>query len=276
MADTIKLLSVILLSNSPKEVTIKDVGDEDLVIAVNQLRKFGMAHKPDLASESIAGSSSSSSIEHTILPSMNDEIASINRQMSENLALYLESKQAYEADLKEMKTINNRMAKQIAILTRESEKQEQYSRRYNLAIDGIEYHDGENTNKKVMDVFRAIGAQVTYQDIDRSHRNGSWRGTKPQPILVKFTRHDAKDEVYFKKDALRKLSGFRYVFINENLTTTRSKIFREVRRERAWVSWTYDGRIYVAQKGLNPNTRKVYKIESEQDYERIFRKKFPV
>ena len=271
MADTIKLLSVILLSNDPKEVEVKDVGDEDLTIAVNQLRKFGMACKTPPCPELNAESSTTGL---PILPPIDDEIAALKQQMSENLATYLETTQNYEADLKYMKKVNSEMNKKISILTKEVEKQEQYSRRYNLAVDGVEYHEGEDTNKKVMDIFRAIGARVSYQDIDRSHRNGSWRGNKPPPILVKFTRHDAKDEVYFKRDVLRELSKFRYTYINENLTAKRSKIFREVRKEKSWDSWTYDGRIYVSQRGLNPKNRIISRIESKEDYERVFRKKF--
>ena len=207
---------------------------------------------------------------------MNDEIASLQQQMSENLVSYLESKQALEADLEHMKKINNGMAKKIVKLTKETERLEQYSRRYNLSVEGIEYSEGENTNQKVMGIFRAIGANISYQDIDRSHRNGQWRGNRPPPILVKFTRHDAKDDIYFRRDKLRNLSRFRHVFINENLTAKRSRIFREVRKEKSWDSWTYDGRIYVSQKGLNPKTRVISKIECEEEYEKVFRKKFPV
>ena len=41
MAATIRLLSVILLSDEFEEVTSNDVGDEELAKSINQLRQFG-------------------------------------------------------------------------------------------------------------------------------------------------------------------------------------------------------------------------------------------
>ena len=67
---------------------------------------------------------------------------------------------------------------------------------------------------------------------------------------------------------------YRHTYINENLTAYRRKIFREVRKEKLWHNWTYDGKIFVSEKSLGPQNRVIKKITCKADYEKVLNKKF--
>ena len=139
----------------------------------------------------------------------------------------------------------------------------QYGRRNILIIEGMRWLMGEDTNKIVIRLFRAMGINIGLRDLDRSHRLYR-RGnrSKPPPIYVKFVSHDLKQLIYNQRDMFRQMSGFKSIFINENLTFTRTKLFQKVRKMPLWHSWTNDGKIYLSLKS-NPNVIEV--IENEND-----------
>ena len=60
------------------------------------------------------------------------------------------------------------------------------------------------------------------------------------------------------------------MYINENLTSFRSTLYKRVRNECAkqWEHWTYDGNIYVQKHGA----RKVHTILDRDDFFRVFGK----
>ena len=65
---------------------------------------------------------------------------------------------------------------------------EQYSRTNNVRISGIPEAEIENTDLIVINMAKAIGANVSPHDICRSHRVGNRIPSKPRNIIVKF-RH---------------------------------------------------------------------------------------
>ena len=75
----------------------------------------------------------------------------------------------------------------------------------------------------------------------------------PKAIIVKFATYSARNNFYRKRAQLKGNKTFPRVFINEDLTSQRSKIFKAARKlvkDNAISSaWTYDGRVFV--KDLN-------------------------
>ena len=93
---------------------------------------------------------------------------------------------------------------------------EQYSRRNSLRISGLK----ENT-----DVIVTIGCDLHLDEIDKTHRVG-----KPDPartrhreILVKFVLYRARHKLYKMRKNLKD-NGYDGVFLNEDLTKTRSNV----------------------------------------------------
>ena len=246
VVETLNILSAMISTDGPtfeKEVEKFGINSE-MVSAIKNIRKINLpAYNLPVAP---LPTSTPVQIEH------------LQKQLSENLATYLQAKEVFEADLKAVQSENIRLKKDMGLmddditsLFNKAERQEQYSRRHILEVKGVPTRRGENTNEEVCNIFRAMGVPISRQDICRSHRNGKRRNGHP-PIFVKFVRHDVRDKVYMKQDVLREMPGFNRIFIDENLTKYRSHLYREVRKERMWNNWTYDGVIYVSRKGTDP------------------------
>ena len=76
-----------------------------------------------------------------------------------------------------------------------------------------------------------------------------------------------KDIIYERKHMLRKIPGYRSIFIVENLTTYRRKLIRTIRKEidRDWKVRTYDGAILLSR----PNSTKEIKIQNFDQFYNI-------
>ncbi|XP_052131162.1 uncharacterized protein LOC127751526 [Frankliniella occidentalis] len=79
---------------------------------------------------------------------------------------------------------------------------EQYGRRNNLRIFGVEEREDEETDYIVIDMAKKMNVEVSVSSIDRSHRVGR-KGTRPRPIIVKFIRHEARDLIFRSKKMVK-------------------------------------------------------------------------
>ena len=80
------------------------------------------------------------------------------------------------------------------------ESMENYSYQYNIKLVGFpelyEHESANDTAKLFLEIFKAIGAsELTVQDIDITHRVQSRSDTRPKPIICKFVRRLAKENV---------------------------------------------------------------------------------
>ena len=167
---------------------------------------------------------------------------------------------------------NAQLKRRVEELEMKVDRADQYSRRNCLRVAGIPETEGESVDEKVLEMATAVEADISINDIDRSHRLGKLRRTseqsaKPRDIIIKFTSYRARQELLKNKSKLRS-KGFNNVYVNENLTALRDNIFYEARklaRDRLITSaWTSDGAIIVKDKHL-----KFHRLESHQDLERL-------
>ena len=87
-------------------------------------------------------------------------------------------------------------------------------------------------------------------------------------ILVKLISHDIKEAIYQNRNRLRVLPGLRRVFINENLTVLRRKLFKRVRDTFSDFScWTEDGKIRM-HDSKSPKSN-VFTVTCEQDFQEL-------
>ena len=128
---------------------------------------------------------------------------------------------------------------------------EQYSRRNCLRIAGVPENPLENTDVYVIDMSRAIDAEVTLDDIERSHHVGPLREGKRRDIIVKFWSYRTRRKVYGAQTKT-KGCGYMGVFINEDLTKPRNKILLKARKmvksKNLSSAWSSDGTILVRDK----------------------------
>jgi len=114
---------------------------------------------------------------------------------------------------------------------------EQYSRRNNVRIFGVpeSVDPKESTDDIVLNLCKSLGADMSIQEIDRSHRTGKPGGRKPRPIIVKFTSYRARQKLYTQRRELKSCSGQENIFINEDLTQYRAQLLyiaRGLKRSR--------------------------------------------
>lgn len=124
---------------------------------------------------------------------------------------------------------------------------EQYSRRNNLRVYGIDETDGENTDEVLLHFFNnKLKVPLTLREIDRSHRTGKTIGDKPRSIIVKFTSYRWRSQIFNQKK-LPKATKF---VIKEDLTKYRAGVLQEaIKTFRRSNVWTHDGRIVIKHAG---------------------------
>ena len=128
---------------------------------------------------------------------------------------------------------------------------QQYSRRTNVLIHGIEEEVKEDTDKKAHDLFtEQLGLQLVEKDIARSHRLGKKTEGRNRPIIVRLLSYRQKKAVYDKKT---KLKGTKVV-ITENLTKERYNFYKQCKEKFGPKNVsTLDGRVYRYTDNILPN-----------------------
>lgn len=147
---------------------------------------------------------------------------------------------------------NTKLKQRISNLESKADASEQYSRRNNLRISGLREEMGESTDQIVMALCRDIGADITIEEIDRSHRAGRVvHDAPPRSILVKFATYRARQKFYLRKTKLKE-AGHKRVFVNEDLTRPRSNLLFHarslVKAGRIEGAWSSDGTVLVRVK----------------------------
>lgn len=145
---------------------------------------------------------------------------------------------------------NRSLRARVTSLEKAADQAEQYSRRNCLRITGIQEDPGEDTDEIVLKMAADLGADIQINDIDRSHRVGKRRSdrVKPREMIVKFATFRTRQKLYKLRTSLKN-KGYNGVFLNEDLTKTRSKVLYDARQivksEQAKGVWTSDGVILI-------------------------------
>lgn len=151
-----------------------------------------------------------------------------------------------ESQLAECKQENLRLHKELSC---QLDDLQQYQRRNNIRIFGLEERAGEDTDQLVLKVASDIGADITLADLDRTHRVGPKvpGNTRPRPIICKFVSYAKRREVFSKKRQLRG-SG---VTIREDLTTARLELLKSAANKYGPKNtWSTDGSVFVVVQGV--------------------------
>ena len=166
---------------------------------------------------------------------------------------------------------------------------EQYGRRKNLEIAGVTQQPNENTNSLVIEVARLLNVVMPPDHIPTSHRlpkkpNHSTKDSVcPPSIIVRNTNRDTRNKMFANRKFICNLDLKQFsvpetekIFINENLTQTRKKLFWQIKqkaKKEEWkYYWTVIGNIFVKKHdevACNIN-KKMYKIYNQLNKTQIF------
>ena len=162
-----------------------------------------------------------------------------------------------ESRVSTLESENDFLRKRVNQLENSLDAAEQYSRRNNLRISGLPESPNESTDDLVLAMSSAIGANVSLEEIDRSHRVGAknhksgGNNPKPRDVIVKFVSYRSRQKM-FKQRGAAKSNGYKNVYVNEDLTRNRSfTLFRcrELKRQgRIQDAWSSDGKIIVKDR----------------------------
>ena len=120
---------------------------------------------------------------------------------------YKEDKKQKEEKIKILEDNNLKIHDKIAILEKQIDRQEQYSRRNCILLHGIPESKGEVTDDvAVKTICENMNDNIiTVDDINRSHRIGKYDRQKknPRPVIVKFARCNVRDRAFSNKCKLK-------------------------------------------------------------------------
>ena len=174
----------------------------------------------------------------TFEPTISEMNKSIVDGVLAGLTSTIQSLQKEKAELK----------KRVSVLEAKADAAEQYSRRNCLRVAGVKENNSENTDVYVIDMARAIGAEIGLDDIERSHRVGKVKAGTPRDIIVKFVSYRTRRLVYGARTQT-KTNGYTGVFINEDLTKARNKLLLKARKmvkaKDLKSAWSSDGTVLV-------------------------------
>ena len=133
---------------------------------------------------------------------------------------------------KRLKTENDKLKRQIQMLSLKNDDLEQYSRKENVRIHGFpETDDNEDKVTLVVNLVQKVGVQIDEKHISVAHRlPGNRYAKKPRTIIVKFVRRTTKNNLMRKKANLRNTDGPN-IFMTDDLTRLRGKMLYEMKQD---------------------------------------------
>ena len=162
-----------------------------------------------------------------------------------------------EEEIKHLEKDNSYSNKRLDEMDAVVDRQEQYSKRNCLLVNGIVEQAVEDTDEKIINTLQqSMNETVKPEDIDRSRRLGkpkSSRNTEPRPIILKFVRYNTRNRIYRNKKTLKGTG----ISVTESLTAKRISMLEKSREEYTFNNvWSQDGKIMFFDK--NPNKVKTY------------------
>ena len=188
-----------------------------------------------------------------------------------------------QMEVENLKKSLSKVQKELKDVSVRNDDLEQYSRRSCLRISGIAEKSNEDTTRVVIDLADRCGANISIQDIDRSHRVGRpivqeegdfdisdepQRSTKTREIIVKLRSHGARLQLLKGRAFFRERKE--KIYINEDLTKTRKNlafVCRKLKKdskssvERTWV---YNGNVLI--QDIHENKVRVTSLDDLDPY----------
>ena len=165
--------------------------------------------------------------------------------------------------------ITEKVQRQQLLLKYEKDALEQYSRRETLRIHGLIENEGETNEElteKLLTLCRDTGVgDIAASDISVCHRIGAKRRNgRPvanRPVLCKFVSRNIKTKVLKNKKNLAGKEPYDRVYVNEDLTGLRARLFAFARKHaNVEKATTSDGRILCF---LKSQTERGYPVTIE-------------
>ena len=160
------------------------------------------------------------------------------------------------------------------------ESVENYSYQYNIKFELYEHESAKDTAKLCLEIFKAIGAsELPGQDIDIAHRVQSRSDIGPKPIICKFVRRLAKENVMNHRREVESISrstlgyssetSLEQAKIYDHLTPRLQHLLSEANKFKTahqfQYCWAKNGQILLRKT----HESRVIKLKSVEDLSRL-------
>lgn len=162
------------------------------------------------------------------------------------------------------KTLIDRIAKEEDKRKFDINDLEQYGRRNNVRISGLDFDNKFESSQQTAEGIATLlntrmGLNISSYDIDIAHRLGKYEDKQIRNVIVKFVQRQVKVMVM---KSTNKLKGTT-ISINEDLTKINLEVLASLRlkgKDTIMKSWTYEGKLYAQMKNgkIEPVTSKDY------------------
>ena len=150
---------------------------------------------------------------------------------------------------------------------------DQYNRRENLEFHGIPLNPNEDTNHIIKTMAKKLNIDLKENDISTSHRLPKSLSNNPPIIIARFTNRDIRNLIFQKRKNLigvrdYGIDGMTKLFINENLTPRRKKLFSLAYKKKInskyQFLWTYNGDIFIRKNTTSERIKITCKSDIDQ------------
>ncbi|KAK7879125.1 hypothetical protein WMY93_034095 [Mugilogobius chulae] len=148
---------------------------------------------------------------------------------------------------------SSRAHRNILLSRYKEDELEQYSRKENVRIHGIQEENMEETEEilveKVCKLAAEAGTNIRESDISAVHRlGGAKKQGKTRPVIVRFVSRRKKAELMRNKAVLRSNSSSKNIFISDDLTSMRYKLFQYA-KEKCPHTFIKEGKVICKHDG---------------------------
>lgn len=156
---------------------------------------------------------------------------------------------------------------EVKALRKQVNELEQYGRRQNMEIRGLQQTDNENLLSELNTLAHELQlTELSQADLDGLHRLPKKPG-KPAPVLIRFTSRATRDKWFEKRRELQRVKPD--IIFLDNLTAQNKRLLwmakTKAREEGFQFAWQKNGKILVRRGPGEPAIR----IESEDDLEKV-------
>ena len=155
----------------------------------------------------------------------------------------------------------------VDLLQDELDDMDQTRRLNNLIISRVKESPNENLCMKICQIAASADLNMSIWEIQDAFRVGkkSVTDNRPRLVLAKFSSHKSRMDLFAVRLSLTDPFNER-VFVSEDLTIKRSKIYYQTRmlaKEKKYQSWTQNGRVLIrtTEGGLAHNIKKIADLE---------------
>lgn len=177
-----------------------------------------------------------------------EQIKELNDTHSDRLNTLEESMEQTKHHIAQMSQVRDNAPRHLLALKFDMDKQEQHTRKESIRITGLKEETGRESEaelrEKIVDMAKAAGIDMADKDISVCHRLGKVGNNGSRNVICKFLSRNTKHQLMRAKRNLKNNDTYKNIFINDDLTKLRARLYKLVREDpRVSSCHTRDGKI---------------------------------